>query len=405
MNTRLALIIPERWPDQPDCEWALLDRDGRIVEHGRSAPSHWPNAGEHVALIDGADCLLAALRVPPSKRRDRLPLIRYALEARLARDIDHEHVTITSERADEEQPGGRRLLAVVIEHARLRQICAQFEALRRPLGRAVALVDCLPATTTCWQAIDAGTGSLSLRAGPDGAITVDMPPHTPSTTAAPARGDSLACALTLATMAEPAQQPAELVFTTATPLTDAEMTLLSRQCAMEISQCSLDGLWGRSLLAANLLHGPFAPAASAGTGIWGALRLPAALAGAATLIAGIALAVGIAVDRNTVAELEGRERAIFADALPATPAIAPQLQLRRALDEARRDHGLLSAGDLLALLQALIEANGSLPLQMAYRTPRLEAELASPLPATAPLAHRGLSARLEGHRIHLQPQP
>ncbi|HRG70313.1 MAG TPA: general secretion pathway protein GspL, partial [Thauera aminoaromatica] len=105
--------------------------------------------------------------------------------------------------------------------------------------------------------------------------------------------------------------------------------------------------------------------------------------------------------------LRERGERLAAEALPGRPLLEPRMQLRRAHERALQVHGQLAAGDLLALLDAALEAGAPQPQALRYEDGRLTLELASVLPADllVRLDARGLAARAEGSRLILAARP
>ncbi|MDD3675911.1 type II secretion system protein GspL [Thauera propionica] len=407
MKSRLTLLLPEHWPEPPECEWLQSDRDGRTTQRGRSAPRHWPPADEHVAILDGAQTSLLTITVPPSKRKDRPALITYALEAKLARDVDQEHVTVVSEAP---APGGgadaRQLTLLVVAAARLRQICAQFEALQRPLHRAVSVTECLAASAECWQVASGDGRSATLRSGAGSAIAFDLPPATGAADDTP-DDDQVDAVVTIVELAVRAAgsvpQGIDLAFSPA--LSRASCEAIAQRSGITTQATTFDTILTRSAQAHSLLHGTFAPRTGAGASVWTMLRAPLLTAAAALTLAGLAMLVGVLADRDEAARLEKRLDRVFADALPSTPAVVPALQLQRALRDARHAQGELAENDLLSMLGALSDATGSMPTAFTYREQSLSTELTAPPTATAALVRYGLAVETDGTQLMLSSRP
>ena len=98
MNHRLLLAIDEQWPTRPDCPWVLLGPDGRPVSEGHSEPRHWPAAAECEVVLTGPQCLWLEVPLPRAKRADLPRLLAYALEDRLLKDPDTQHLTVSHRR-------------------------------------------------------------------------------------------------------------------------------------------------------------------------------------------------------------------------------------------------------------------------------------------------------------------
>lgn len=77
-----------RWP------WALLDRSGRVSDHGQSVPNapEWPGDRQTTVLVDASRCLGLTLDLPPLRGRKRQQAMRWAAEEHLAGSAEDEHV-------------------------------------------------------------------------------------------------------------------------------------------------------------------------------------------------------------------------------------------------------------------------------------------------------------------------
>ncbi len=410
MTTRLALLIPENWPQTPECAWALMDRDGTVIQRGHSAPKHWPAATEHVAILDASQSRWVELTIPPARRKDQPKLIAYALEARLARDVDNEHLTVLRQYAQppaaDGAPQQQGVTVLVVNAARLRGICAQFDAIQRPLARAVSVLECVPpaAAASHWKVFVTQPGSAVLSAPGGQAWSLDLP----ATEDGPGLSASLAQHLSL--IGEDPRfvtaPPRHVEFASERALDPESLENLRAALGIEVSQHLHEGPWARSALAHDLLHGPFA-AVGRHASRWRALRWPLTVAAVGAAAALVALTVSVLLQRSEEASLHQRSARIFAEALPGTPSIVPERQLRRALDEARRGAGLLAPTDLLSLLDKYSEATGSVPRTFSYRDDTLMVELdgVAALSPGIPWSNYGLAARLEGRQLSITALP
>lgn len=410
MTTRLALLIPESWPQTPECTWALMDRHGTVVQRGHSAPKHWPEATEHVAILDGSQTRWVELSIPPARRKDQPKLIAYALEALLARDVDNEHITVLRRYArpatTEGAPQQQGVSVLVVNAARLRRICAQFDAVQRPLARAVSVLECVapPSAASHWRIFVTQPGNAVLSAPGGEAWPLDLPAHDDGT------GPGTRIAEYLSLIGEDprfvTEAPRHIEFASERTLDAAALENLREALGVEVSQHLHDGPWARAALAHDLLHGPFAPTGRHATR-WGALRWPLALASLGATAALLTLTVSVLMQRSEEARLHQRSARIFAEALPGTPAIVPERQLRRALDDARRSAGQLAPADLLSLLDKYSEATGRVPETFSYRDEILMVELDSVTepPSAIPWTNYGLAARQEGRQLSITALP
>ena len=111
MSHRLLLAIDEQWPARPDCPWVLLGPDGQPTAEGHSEPRHWPAAAECEVVLTGPQCLWLEVPLPRAKRSDLPRLLAYALEDRLLKDPDTQHLTVSHRRpagdGERELTGGK----------------------------------------------------------------------------------------------------------------------------------------------------------------------------------------------------------------------------------------------------------------------------------------------------------
>ena len=151
---------------------------------------------------------------------------------------------------------------------------------------------------------------------------------------------------------------------------------------------------GKNVFNVSLTFGP-APCALPGQ----------AAAGIAVAI--IAVSVNVLILRSDETSLRQRSTHIFAEALPGTPPIMPDRQLRRALDDARRTKGELAPADLLSLLGKYAEATGSVPGTFTYRNDELVIEFpsAADVPTGVIWTAFGLQGRIEDQQLSLGVQP
>ncbi len=363
MTTRLLLLIDEHWPAEPSAPWVVLDHGGNVVSEGVSEPRHWPAADECAIVLGGSQCSWLRARLPRGARREEARLLAYALEDRLLRDPDSQHLVVTRRTSGE---AGVEVEVLIVARERLRSLLAQFAAIGRAPLAAMAELQCAPASDGAWH-LALRDGAIVLRVGEAGAQCFDPP----------------------AEAALPLLHHALQTARAANTLPDRIELHLAPGCGLHWPESAVDPdcqlregepyLWWRGqALAANLLQGEFAPRHQRGSWLhklrW-PLRLAAASA-AALLLAGLG---EVLWQRHRLGELEARMNRLFETTLPNTPAIAPAAQLQRQLDELRMRHGRLREDDLLTLLSAYGQARGVATRDSvaaaSYRDGRLELQL------------------------------
>ncbi|MCP5254738.1 MAG: hypothetical protein H6950_06620 [Zoogloeaceae bacterium] len=395
MSNRLLLLIDENWPQSPAAPWVLLDDANRPLSEGRSEPRHWPAADRCEVILGGAQCVWHQARLPKGARRDEARLLGYALEDRLLREPDSQHLTVIARDAADD---GVVASVLVVARDRLRALLAQLEAIGRSPAAVHAEIETAPASEGNW-CLSSRDSMLLLRRAGAGEV-IDGPLHE----ALPIIEHALAVAraanrspTALVLHMPPGTEHVESDHDTALPGT----TIRSGP----------PYLWWQSATAAhNLLHDEFASRAGGGTLLSG-LRKPALLAAiAATVLLGASLAE-VMWKKSRLSGIEERMRRIFSTAMPNTPAIAPAAQLNRQLNLKRSENGRLRDDDLLALLAIYGEARGvearSSVTTLRYNDHKLELTLPA-LDAqqravlAERLASRGLRpAFLEGKALRL----
>lgn len=400
MSTRLLVLIDEHWPSRPAAPWVVLDDAGRVLSEGESEPRHWPAAAECGLVLAGSQCAWHTARLPRGARREEARLLAYALEDRLLRDPETQHLVITDRESVE---AGVDVGVLVIARDRLRALVAQLSAIGRTPVLAVSELQSAPATDDAWH-LALGPASLTLRSDPRHGQSLDPPLEA----ALPLLQHALASARAAN------RAPARVVLHAAPGLA-APAGLDWTPLAVE-AEAGPPYLWWQGWSrASNLLQGEFAPRHQHG-GWLTRLRWPLRVAAASL---GLLLAADLGEvmwQRHQLDGLEARIARLFSTTLPNTPAIAPAAQLARQLDELRTQHGRLRSDDLLTLLAAYGQARGVATRDsvgaLSYREGRLE--LALPALAAgerdillARLASLGFSARAQADppRLILAAEP
>lgn len=398
MSTRLLLAIDEQWPTRPDCPWVLLGDDGQPVSEGHSEPRHWPAAAECEVVLTGPQCLWLEVPLPRGARRDLPRLLAYALEDRLLKDPDTQHLTLSHRRPADD--GERDLAGVlVVARDRLRQLIAQLTAIGRPPRRVLAEMQTAPAGGDVWQLSLSASGAI-LRSSPNAGLAVDGDILAPllSQQAATARAANLA----------PTRIDVRLTPGLATP----DLAALQAETAIPM-QVAAPYLWwqGADRKATNLLQGEFAFRDNGSA--WLLKLRPALALGGGALAVWLLANVGEVVwMKHRLGQIGERIERIYRSSFPNAPVVAPAAQMRQQLNLERARHGLLRDDDALSLLAQATEALGTDAVDgvaaLRFEEGRLDLTLAGPAAARAEavvglLASRGLLANLrqDGSTTHL----
>ncbi len=398
MSTRLLLALDEQWPARPDCPWVLLGADGRPLAEGHAEPRHWPAAAECEVVLTGPQCLWLEVPLPRGARRDLPRLLAYALEDRLLKDPDTQHLTLSHRRPADD--GERDLAGVlVVARERLRQLVAQLAAIGRPPRRVLAEVQTAPAGSDAWQ-LSLSAGGAILRGSPTTGLALDT--------------DLLAALLArqAATARAANSAPGHVDVHLAPGCPPPDLAALQADSALDIRSAAPYLWWqGADRKATNLLHGDFAFRDS-GAGRLGKLR-PALAVGAGALAVWLLASVGEALWlRHSLGQTGERIERVYRSTFPGSPVVAPAAQMRQQLNLERARHGLLRDDDALALLAQAAEALGTDAAggiaTLRFEDGRLDLTLAGPAAARAEavvglLASRGLLANLrqDGTTTHL----
>lgn len=349
MTQRLIIYLDETWPQRPDAPWAVLDERDRVIEHGRSEPRHWPPAASCEAVLGATQASWLQARLPRTAQRHQERVLRYALESQLVKDVEEQHLTVTRRDSVED---GVLSSVIVVGRARLRQILAQLEALGRRPTRLVSELQTAPAASGGAWSLAAGPGAaVVIRSGVERALAVD-----------PAMLDDVLTQL-LRQAASDGTPPTALTLHTVQHADATTAGVLAPDPLRKLTGLPCETAppypWWHAIHSANdLLHGEFENRQARGRRLAG-LRAPLWLAAGA---AAVWLAVGIVNtlwQRHQLDGIETRIARLFETALPGTPAIAPAVQLGRALDDLKASHGQLRRDDLLTLLAAYGEIRGA----------------------------------------------
>lgn len=343
------VLLPETWPDTASADWVLLDRQGQVVRAAHSDPRDWPQAERIEAVLLGAQTSWHKVRVPRASLREQTRALPFALEERLLREADSQHITASEQ--------GTEQWAVLVAHReRLRRISAQFEAIGRPLDAAWSAAQCVPFEAGSWSyAISGNTACLRSEqhaALPDDIVDDRVPAMLEASVAHARSAGTLPASIRL--------YGAEGV--------DTQNWLQSLGLPLENM-----GAWHWHELpndAANLLHGEFEPGHRRSA--WLQRLRPAAVVLAAAIAVHLVLSVGdVMLRKHELSRIRGDMRQLMQQQLPNTPVLDPQSQLRQAVNLARNNHGMLADNESLSLLSDLAAALGS-ESQAALQAVRVE---------------------------------
>lgn len=396
--TRLLLAIDEHWPTRPECAWALIGPDGQPLSEGHSAPRHWPAADECAVVLTGAQCLWLNVLLPRGARRDLPRLLSYALEDRLLKDPDTQHLTLSHRRPADD--GERDLAGVlVIARERLRNLMAQFAAIGRMPRRVVAELQTAPADEAGWHLSLSAEGAI-LRTGTGAGLALDRDILIPLLAAQAASARAANAAPTRLDLHPAPGSPA------------FDLAAAQAESGLELHTAAPYLWWqGSERQAANLLHGEFASGDRGAA--WISRLRPPALLGTAALGLWLATNVGeVLWQRHALGGIESRIERVYRTAFPNAPVVAPAAQMRQQLNAERARHGLLRDDDALSLLAQAAEALGTDATDgiaaLRFEEGRLDLTLSGPAAARAEalvglLSSRGLLANLrqEGSATHL----
>jgi general secretion pathway protein L len=345
--TSLRIRIGEQWPQVLKAPWVLLDDAGRLLQAGEGEPAQWPAASGCELVLSAVQTTWLEVSLPRLPGRERLRALAYALEERLVREPDSQHLTPLG-------PLQGRVDVLVMARDRLRQVLAPLAAARRQVTAAYSELQCAVA----------GAGT-HLTIYPDGAVirTDDRPPL-----AVDLDGERMPA--TLATLLQPA--PAAGAASPRLTVHAQAAAALPWLSAANASMGNARTWYERPDDAVSLLHGEFAPRRAGDQ--WLRRLWPAALALVVLLMADVALSLGQwGWLRYRLAAREQDIATAFASAFPGMPLVDARLQVRRQLDAARAAAGQLRSDDALALMADLAEAMPGLQVRsVRFESGRLE---------------------------------
>jgi general secretion pathway protein L len=341
VSTTLRIFIGEHWPERPSTRWALMSATGELIRQGESDGLHWPTAEVYEAVLSAPQVSCLRAQIPERVSKPDLPrVVASAIEDRLLEDPDQCHLTLYGR-----QKGTVNVL--VVSRARLRNVLAQFGALRRPLSALYSELQFHSLSAREWLVVLA-TNVAILSRPEETPLVLDLP------------DDGMPPPLLQALLGNVRAEDGEPELKVrAEPGRNVDLvnwrTLLHTQkvtIGPEYAWYRLDSK------ATDLLHGEFA-SRQRRSGVW-LLVKPAVVIAALFLLTYVAVGiVQLGLQYYRVSQLDGRMTELFRAAFPNVPVMAPSAQTRRSLDHLRATHGLLRSDDALTLLAAVSEVLGS----------------------------------------------
>lgn len=389
MSNTLRLRIGADWPSaHTACEWALVDSRGSMQQRGTSEPRNWPAAEVCELVLCANQCLAINVKLPKGGKTRGDELIAYALEERLAGDVDEEHFVAGDTDANGDTP------VWVIRRARMNDILTALRQLDRVPRRMYCELQLAPLAPQAWS-VCLAKGASFVRSGGEAGFAFDG-----------ARGETpveLQLALRDAVKSGNAPQVINVLCERG-----LEFEPASWQKVLDVAvRHAGDYDWtGRTTGAArNLLSGEFA-IHDKNTSVFAQFR-PAIALGLALLFIYSAFSFGQwAYLQRQANHLMSQKFEVFRAAFPKVQTVVdPSLQMQRLYDQQKREQGQLGEGDFLPLLAAIAESHaGPLPYRnLNYEDGRLEFIVSMANAAAAgelqlALARRGLSPTLRDTR-------
>lgn len=343
------LIIRLAAAADDDCDWR--DQDGAVSGRGALSAAAEAAAGRRVhLLVPGADVLITRVTVPATQRARARVAIPWALEDRLADDVESLHFAL-GERHDTGEWSvavvARRTLDAWLERcakAGIQPLSARPEPLALPV----------PAPGE-WVALEEA-GSVVVRTADDGGFACEpgMLGLVAGTRAKPARIRRLGAAV--------AEWPPELADVLGPP---------------EPLDAALDAFTGTGGI--ELLQEAYSRRERTGRQLrrW---RLPAIIGGALLAIVGVHLALDYAALGAREEQLRERMQAVFQHAFPDVQQVRdPRAQMAARLRTLREEGG--NGADFAGLLAraggVLAEGSGARLTGLTWRGGTLELEIAA----------------------------
>ena len=386
--TTLRIRIDEHWPQVAGASWVLLDERGGVLREDSGKPGQWPPADECEIILAAHQATWLRTTLPRVSRAERARALAYALEDRLVREPDSQHLTVLG------QPVGD-VAVLAVGRERLKQVLAGLEAVGRVASRAYCELQTAP-----------GGEGLHLTLSRDGAVlrsgdtlalaldrdpTASVPPPLLAALLERLGGDQTG-ARRLIVHAQGQQRP--------------DIQAWTAQLGVEVI-AGADHRWHEIGTTADLLHDEFAPRRR---GYPWLVRLRPALAAALFLLAADAVVATAqwAWQRHVLSARNDDIARLFTSAFPRMPVVDPSAQARKQLDLARAAVGQLRSDDALALMADLSDALGADAAQSLraaqYEDGHLEVSLAPPA-GGAQVSSATLDQGLEQRDIAVTRQP
>ena len=380
MSNTLRLRIRNDWPiARTDCEWALFDSRGSMLQRGTSEPRNWPVADACEIVLCADQCLAISVKLPKGGKARGSELIAYALEERLAGDVDAEHFVAGDADANGDTP------VWVIRRARMNEVLAALRKLDRIPHRMYCELQLAPLAAQAWSVCLANGASFTRTDGNAG-FALDV-----------AQGEApVALQLALLATAKSGNAP-QVIDVFCERGVEFEPANWQKALGVPVMHAGDYDWTGQSTGAArNLLSGEFA-VHDKNASVFALFR-PAIALGLALLCLYSVFSFGQwTYLQRQATRLNSQKFDVFRTAFPdVKTVIDPNLQMQRLYDQQKREQGQLGEGDFLPLLAVIAETQagiaktqaGSLTYRnLSYEDGRLE--------FTVSLANAGAAGELQ----------
>ena len=389
MSHTLRLRIDKDWPiARADLEWVLFDSRGSMLQRGTSEPHNWPAADACELVLCADQCLAISVKLPKGGKARGSELIAYALEERLAGDVEAEHFVAGDEHANGDTP------VWVIRRTRLNDILTRLRQLDRIAARLFCELQLAPLAAQAWS-VCLVKGASFARTGVNAGFALDV-----------AQGEApvaLQLALLETAKSENAPQLINVFCERGVEFDPANWQKALGVPVMRAGDYDWTGLATDG--ACNLLSGEFV-VHDKNASVFTLFRSAMALGLALLCLYSVFSFGQWATLQRQASHLISQKFEVFRATFPnVQTVIDPSLQMQRLYDQQKREQGQLGEGDFLALLAVIAQTPvGPLPYRnLIYEDGRLEFTVSLANAARAgelqsALASRGLSATLRGTR-------